>query len=576
MASIEKTISRLLATTVLIILAMMSQAHANNTLDGETIIGEISLLNYFSMYEDKTKQLNVHDVINPQISSEFRPAPAKPSLGFTESAIWLRATIKNSSNSQRRYLIRHDDSTADYIDFYSSSDAGWDRMTGGDRVAFKQRPLDFIQPIFPLDIAAHSSKAVLIRVATKGQTIIYFGINNEPSLLKKISEIKTFSGLFFGGIFTLLIYNLFRFLGTPSSATGYYLCYLVSTGLCTVVTSGLSFKYIWPNNPDMANNILLLAIFLTQICWIQFSRRILSLNIIAPAADNVARYLIWGFVLLILTIPILDYGLLSLISWLALLLCLLYLIALGGIALSSGEKPAKFYIAAMSVIVIGFLISSLRNEGIVDNTVFMRAALPMALLIGLTLFSLTLSINAQQDNRFKYIDPITQLFNRVYFFERMETEFEIAFHQQHSLCLLLINLDQLSDPVQSSSGFGNNRLMKNVAYQTEQILRKIHVAARFNQDELAVILPNTPAESAKIIAERIRIAVEDSTTTTLSIGIACYNNIDRSNRISDHNQLLESADQAMYRAITNGGNRIQMYVSEGAESYQGRCITDPQ
>jgi diguanylate cyclase (GGDEF)-like protein len=302
----------------------------------------------------------------------------------------------------------------------------------------------------------------------------------------------------------------------------------------------------------------------------------LSLNIIAPAADNVARYLIWAFVLLILTIPILDYGLLSLISWLALLLCLLYLIALGGIALSSGEKAAKFYIAAMSVIVIGFLIGVLRNEGIVDNTVFMRAAFPMALLIGLTLFSLTLSINVQQDNRYKYIDPITQLFNRVYFFERIETEFEIAFHQQHSLCLLLINIDQLSDPIQSSSGFGNNRLIKNVAYQTEKILRKIHVAARFNQDELAVILPNTPAESAKIIAERIRIAVEDSTTTTLSIGIACYNNNDRSNRISDHNQLLESADQAMYRAITNGGNRIQMYVSDGLESYQGRRITDPQ
>ncbi|MFT6757436.1 MAG: diguanylate cyclase (GGDEF)-like protein, partial [Chitinophagales bacterium] len=420
------------------------------------------------------------------------------------------------------------------------------------------------------------SKAVLIRVATKGQTVIYFGINNEPSLLEKISEIKTFSGLFFGGIFTLLIYNLFRFWGTPSSVTGYYLCYLVSTGLCTVVTSGLSFKYIWPNNSEVANNILLLATFLTQICWIQFSRRILSLNIIAPAADNVARYLIWAFVLLILTIPILDYGLLSLISWLALLLCLLYLIALGGIALSSGEKAAKFYIAAMSVIVIGFLIGVLRNEGIIDNTFFMRAAFPMALLIGLTLFSLTLSINVQQDNRYKYIDPITQLFNRVYFFERMETEFEIAFHQQHSLCLLLINIDRLSDPVQSSSGFGNNRLIKNVAYQTEKILRKTHVAARFNQDELAVILPNTPAESAKIIAERIRIAVEDSTTTTLSIGIACYNNNDRSNRISDHNQLLESADQAMYRAITNGGNRIQMYVSEGVESYQGRRITDPQ
>ncbi|MFB1034517.1 MAG: hypothetical protein QMC38_04145 [Sinobacterium sp.] len=37
--------------------------------------------------------------------------------------------------------------------------------------------------------------------------------------------------------------------------------------------------------------------------------------------------------------------------------------------------------------------------------------------------------------------------------------------------------------------------------------------------------------------------------------------------ISDHNQLLESADQAMYRAIKTGGNTIQMYSSEGEESY---------
>jgi diguanylate cyclase (GGDEF)-like protein len=576
MALIEKTISRTLAATTLIILAMVSQAHANNALDGETIVGEISLLNYFTMYVDKTNKLNIHDVISPNISSEFRPAPAQPSIGFTESAIWLKATVKNSSDSQRRYFIRHDDSTADYIDFYSSSDTNWDRLTSGDRIAFKQRPLDFIQPIFPLDIAAHSSKTVFIRVVTEGQTVIDFGINNEPSLLEKISEIKTFSGLFFGGIFTLLIYNLFRLLGTPNSVTGYYLCYLVSTGLCTLATSGLSFKYIFPNNPDTANNILVLGIFLTQIFWIQFSRRILSLNFIAPATDNTARYLIWAIVLLVLTTPLLDSGTLLLISWLASLLCMLYLLALGGIALSSGEKSAKFYVAAMGVIIIGLLISALRSDGIIDNTVLTRAAFPIALLIGLILFSLTLSINVQQDNRYKYIDPITQLFNRVYFFERMETEFEIAFHQQHSLCLLLINIDQLNDPAQSSSGFGNNRLMKNVAYQVEQILRKIHVAARFNQNELAVILPNTPAESAKIIAERIRIAIEDNTTTTLSIGIACYNSNDRSNRITDHNQLLESADQAMYRALKNGRNRIQMYVSGGEESYEDRRTTDPQ
>ena len=567
MTLVKITMLRLLITTAVIMLTITNQAHADKVFDGETIDDEMSLANYLTLYIDHSKKLNIYDVIAPDISAQFRPSPAKANLGFLDTAIWLKATIKNSGDSRRRYYIRHAHSTTDYVDFYSFNGDTWERLTSGDRIDFERRPYSFVQPIFPLDIDANSSKTVVIRILNKGQTIIDFGINNEASLLQKLSELKTLSGFFIGGVFALLIYNLCRLWNTPSAATGYYLCYLISVALYVGTEAGMSFKLLLPNSVAIANNISLASLFFIWISWLQFSRKMLLLSLVAPKADRITGYLLWIFLLQILTIPIVDHAILSIIAWGGSLSCLPYLFILGSIALLSQDKSAKYYLGGMTAIIVGILVIILRDQGLIDNTAITITIPTIFILIGLTLFSITLSISIQEDNRYKYIDPITYLFNSVYFFERLETEFEIAFHQQHTLSILLINIDELTGPAQSKSGFGNNRLIKNVAYQTEQILRKIHIAARFNQDELAVILPNTPVESAKIIAERIRIAIEDNTTTAVSIGIACYNAKDRSNIISDHNQLLESADQAMYRAIKNGGNSIQMYSSEGEESY---------
>jgi diguanylate cyclase (GGDEF)-like protein len=256
---------------------------------------------------------------------------------------------------------------------------------------------------------------------------------------------------------------------------------------------------------------------------------------------------------------------LSFIAWSSSLVCLAYLFVLATIAVLLQHKAASYYLGGITAIIAGVLVVILRNQGFIDDNTITITIPAVAALFGLTLFSVSVSINIQEDNRHKYIDPITDLFNSVYFFERLENEFDIAFHQQHSLCLLLINIDKLTESDQSTSSFINNRLVKNVAYQTEKNLRKNHIAARFNRDEFVVILPDTPKQSAKIIAERIRITIEENTSTTVSIGIGCYNSNDKTNCISDHKELLESTDKAMYRAKKYGGNIIQMYSDQDPE-----------
>ena len=107
MTLVKITMLRLLITTAVIILTIANLAHADNVLDGETIDDEVSLANYLTLYIDHTNKLSLYEVIAPDISAQFRPSPAKANLGFVDTAIWLKATIRNSSDSRQRYYIRH-------------------------------------------------------------------------------------------------------------------------------------------------------------------------------------------------------------------------------------------------------------------------------------------------------------------------------------------------------------------------------------------------------------------------------------------------------------------------------------
>ena len=125
---------------------------------------------------------------------------------------------------------------------------------------------------------------------------------------------------------------------------------------------------------------------------------------------------------------------------------------------------------------------------------FLPISLPQSTLVYVgvlgyfMLLSFTLSLNIQEDSRYKYIDPVTYLYNRVYLFEQLDREFTIALHQEHTLCLVLVSIAPSSKFKYRTLPLRHNRHMRLAARNIEQILRKFHIACRFNQDEVAIIL----------------------------------------------------------------------------------------
>lgn len=165
-----------------------------------------------------------------------------------------------------------------------------------------------------------------------------------------------------------------------------------------------------------------------------------------------------------------------------------------------------------------------------------------------------------EENRWLSItDPLTHLFNRRYFLSHFEQQFEQFSRYGAAASLLFLDIDNFK---LINDTFGHNAADMVLAQLAELItrsVRKVDVVARVGGEELAVLLPQTPACNAAILAERLRVAVDarafgtDSQPihVTVSIGVAEFTASTRSAAA-----LIDRADQAMYEAKRRGKNCV--------------------
>jgi diguanylate cyclase (GGDEF)-like protein len=162
-------------------------------------------------------------------------------------------------------------------------------------------------------------------------------------------------------------------------------------------------------------------------------------------------------------------------------------------------------------------------------------------------------------------DPLTGIANRRHFDQMIEREWLRAARDQTSLSVLLLDVDhfKLYNDVNGHLT-GDTCLRQVVAAIRPVVSRPADLLARYGGEEFVVVLPNTDAAGARQMAEWIRQAVEVSRlphagnaphgVLTLSIGCATMT----PHPEITHLQLLEAADQALYRAKSSGRNCVQM------------------
>jgi diguanylate cyclase (GGDEF)-like protein len=166
-------------------------------------------------------------------------------------------------------------------------------------------------------------------------------------------------------------------------------------------------------------------------------------------------------------------------------------------------------------------------------------------------------------------DPLTGLANHRQFYDQLAREFRRSQRYRRPLTLLMLDLDRFKHFNDTYGHLAGDQALRETAGVLRQNARSVDLLARYGGEEFAIILPETEAERALIQAERVRSSVAGHTLSglegeaakgvTVSIGVASL--APRMRRIED---LVQAADQALYRAKSSGRNRIVVATDEDA------------
>ncbi|WP_419655978.1 response regulator modulated diguanylate cyclase [Desulfosarcina variabilis str. Montpellier] len=164
-------------------------------------------------------------------------------------------------------------------------------------------------------------------------------------------------------------------------------------------------------------------------------------------------------------------------------------------------------------------------------------------------------------------DGLTQLYNSRYFYSQIKGEIERFNRYGHQLSLLLLDIDHFKAYNDTFGHLEGDKILVRIGRIIKSCLRKMDTAYRYGGEEFTIVLPGTPGEEAKTVAERLRAAVAaedfaDNDTAenriTISIGVTQYCHEE------PISSFVQRADQAMYQSKQNGRNKVSCIFANPA------------
>ncbi len=160
-------------------------------------------------------------------------------------------------------------------------------------------------------------------------------------------------------------------------------------------------------------------------------------------------------------------------------------------------------------------------------------------------------------------DNLTGLYSRNILEDRLREEFQRARRYALPLSVLFIDLDSFKTINDTYGHLEGNRVLNYIGGFIRAHLREVDLPVRYGGEEFLILLPHTSGETALNLARRIHKGIgkaqkeaELRTTVTLSIGVGTL-----IPRMHLYDQLIDAADQAVYKAKKAGKNMVWPIVN---------------
>ncbi len=553
----------LLSVLALVWSTLAAAAPISGALEHENAIGLST-----GYLKEQDARLELSDALASYKAGKFTPGE-RPVLNFGIGAkpVWIHFVVDNPAGAplDRRLSIETSwlDSVEVAVQHQGRTVANY---TLGDGQPFALRPVN--SRFFAFDHAFNTGLSdVYLRIATPDPMLVpIFLMSPDTARSREVRQVYSY-GFVYGFLLALMAYNAMLFASLRSSRYLYYALYLGAFVAMNIAYTGHGYAWFWPSSVKWQqwSNPVLMCIF--ALSGLLFATRFLDTRENFPRIHRAVFGFSAGCALLLAAAVFLGSQLLALlIAFNVALLFSFIMLFLGAIAVYSGQKPARYFLLAAFITMLGAVLTTLSVWGFIPNNNWTFRAVEIGMLADATLLALALARQFRivqeekiQAEALAQLDPLTGLNNRRAFYEKTAALWSTALRNKRNACVMLLDIDLFKQINDTHGHTHGDQVLVAIAEKLKKSVRQGDVAARWGGEEFIVYLPETNPQEATMLAERLRSAIANTriahakgeSAVTASFGVA-----QKDSQHATLDSLIACADNLMYQSKQQGRNRV--------------------
>jgi len=315
-----------------------------------------------------------------------------PNLGLTSQTGYFLVALRNTS-THGQFVLDISYPILDYVTIYiiRKNREDYEVMESGDQLPFSQRYLLSRTINFSVKAEPGEEFALLVKVKTNGSMQLPLHLYTE----KKYHEVKTTEsiglGIYYGFIIVMILFNGFLYIAMREKSYISYIAYLFFYLMFQMTVNGLTFQYLLPEFPFVANELLAVSFFLAWAFAIKFAIDFLELKEKQPRMEKICRAFALLSLAFALVSPIISYShMVKIVTLWGSSLPLLFLVA-GIQSIIAKFGPARYFVAAWGFFCLGMIIFGLKTAGLFPPNFFTDYAMQIGSAAEVILLSLALA-----------------------------------------------------------------------------------------------------------------------------------------------------------------------------------------
>jgi len=551
----------------------------------------IPLGQYYEVFRDSTSNANITSILSGKYEDQFMPSESKYIFfGYTDDTIWLKLDLqKVAGKLNDEYWIENIDKLSQIEAYLVNKDSSYTVEKRGVHYLANQ-PIPYRS--FLIHITNPTTHLVYFKLSGNLPITFMSYLHTEQGFIQNSMHYKFWSGIFYGFMASLMLYNLFLFFSIKERMYLYYVFYIVSFLFYQGAMNTMDLEYLGKWAPDwMLERSIPLIYNLLNFCMILFGKEFLATKQNLPRMNTVLSTLSGMSILFFVLVFVLSESyLVDLMAFLLGIVSPACLWIAGLLTMSKGNKTARLYLAGWSILLICISAQVLCLTAVLPfhpsffEVIPAIAAALEAILLSLALADKINTLKREREEEQKQLnqrleklvsertknlveanarlfrlsttDSLTQLYNRYQMENYLRIKMQTADQQVTPLSVILMDIDNFKLVNDHYGHDVGDHVLKIIASIIKRTIRDTDLAGRWGGEEFIIICPDTSLHEAFITANTLREAIEAHSfpfvqKKTGSFGVACFQKGDQIN------ELMIRVDQALYRAKEKGRNRVE-------------------